>query len=113
MAKRYPNIKRAPSFIAAYSEMRSYLRRTSLLAFMALPAAIETILDVIDKTPRAWPNKRKSLDGAEREFHLAIIDIAYRRLHIRYIVDKDNVSFLVAVWVDGHDEPDYTTDVVI
>ena len=107
MTKRYLNIRRTPSFIAAYSEMRSYLRRASPLAYVALPAAMQTILDVIDRLPRSWPNKLKSLDGVECEFHLAIIAIAYRRLHIRYIVDNDNVSYLVAVWVDGHDEPDY------
>jgi len=32
--------------------------------------------------------------------------IAYRRLHLRYLVDGD-IAHLLAIWVDGHDEPDY------
>ena len=96
--------------MAAYSEMRSYLRESSPLAFLALPSALKTILDVIDNQPRSWPIRRKRLGGVEHEFHLAIIDIAYRRLHIRYFVDSEDVSHLSAVWVDGHDEPRYITD---
>jgi hypothetical protein len=38
----------------------------------------------------------------------AVIDIAYRRLHVRYHVDPDGISYLLAVWVDGHDEPNYS-----
>jgi len=83
--------------------------RSSPLAFLALPSAMETILDVIDRHPRSWPVKRKRLSGVEYEFHLAIINIAYRRLHIRYLID-DEVSYLLAAWVDGHDEPNYTTN---
>ncbi|MFZ3209295.1 MAG: hypothetical protein WA140_10735 [Geobacteraceae bacterium] len=109
MTRNYPKIRRTPSFIAAYSEMRSYLRRSSPLAFMALPSAMDIMLDVIDRHPRSWPIKRKHFGGVEYEFHLAIIDLAYRRLHLRYFVDKDDVSYLLAVWVDGHDEPDYIT----
>lgn len=109
MAGKYLKIRRTLTFIAAYSEMRSYLKRSSPLAFLALPSAMKTILDVIDNHPRSWPIKRKCLGGVEEEFHLAIVDIAYRRLHVRYYVDTENVSYLLAVWVDGHDEPNYVT----
>jgi hypothetical protein len=107
MSNKYQKIKRTPSFIAAYSEMRAYLKRSSPMAYLALPSAMETILDVIDMHPRSWPIKRKLLAGVECEFHLAIINIAYRRLHIRYLVDNDGMSYLLATWVDGHDEPNY------
>ena len=110
MPKKYQKIRRTPSFIAAYSEMRSYLRNSSPLAFVALPSAMKTVLDVIDKHPCSWPVKRKHLGGIECEFHHAIIDLAYRRLHIRYFVDNYDESYLLAVWVDGHDEPDYIID---
>jgi hypothetical protein len=33
---------------------------------------------VIAEHPRAWPAKRKILNGVEQEFHLAVPDIAYR-----------------------------------
>jgi hypothetical protein len=75
---------------------------------MALPSAMGIILDVIDRQPRSWPIKRKQFGGVGYEFHNAIIDLAYRRLHLRYFVDNDDASYLLAVWVDGHDEPDYT-----
>jgi hypothetical protein len=113
MAKKYQRIKRTPTFIAAYSELRQYLGRSSPLAFLALPSAIQTILDVIDMHPRSWPIKRKNISGVEYEFHLAIINLAYRRLHIRYLVDDNEVSYLLAVWVDGHDEPKYAVDDLI
>jgi len=108
MPKKYPKIRRTPSFIAAYSELRAYLKRSSPVAFLALPSAMETVLDVIDAHSRSWPIRRKRLGGVEYEFHLAIVELAYRRLHVRYLVDDDNVSYLLAAWVDGHDEPKYT-----
>lgn len=107
MGIKYVNIRRTPTFIHAYSEMRDYLKRSSPLAFLALPQAMTTILDVMNANPHAWPIKRKKIDGIEYVFHLAIIDIAYRRLHVRYFVDSSEVSHLAAVWVDGCDEPNY------
>lgn len=109
MSKKYSKIKRTPSFITMYSEMSAYLKRSSPVAFLALPSAMTVILDAIDRLPRAWPVKRKRLGGVDHEFHLAIVDLAYRRIHVRYFVDKDDICYLVAVWVDGHDEPNYTT----
>lgn len=108
MSGNYRKIRRTPTFIAAFDGLRTYLRRTSPLAYYALPSAMQTILDVIDSHPHAWPIKRKNLEGSERVFHLAVIDIAYRRLHVRYHVDADGISILLAVWVDGHDEPNYS-----
>lgn len=107
MNKKYSKILRTPTFIAAYSEMRVYLKRSSPLAFLALPLAMTTILDTISSNPRAWPIKRKRIDGMEYEFHVAIIDIAYRQLHIRYFVDFQDTAYLSAAWVDGNDEPGY------
>jgi hypothetical protein len=107
MAGKYQNIRRTPTFIAAYSEVSSYLRRTSPVAYHVLPSAMMTILDVIAAQPRAWPIKRKMLAGIDHEFHLAIMDLAYRRIHVRYHVDDDEISHLLAVWVDGQDEPNY------
>jgi len=68
-----------------------------------------TILDTIAASPRSWPLKRKSIGGIEYAFHLAIISIAYRRLHLRYFVDDADICYLAAIWVDGHDEPKYST----
>lgn len=111
MTNRYAKIRMTPTFRATYSELRSYLRQSSPLAFLALPPAMKIILDVIDDHPRGWPIKRKLLGETEHEFHLAVVDIAYRRLHVRYYVDEDNVSYLSAVWVDGKDEPRYVLPV--
>jgi len=108
MIKKFSRIRRTPTFMAAYLEMSSYLRKSSPLAFLALPSAMLLILDTIDRHPRSWPIKRKRLGSSEHEFHLAIVDIAYRRLHVRYHVDSDGIAYLLAVWVDGHDEPNYT-----
>jgi len=47
------------------------------------------------------------LGRVEQEFHLAIQDIAYRRLHVRYSVDERDVCYLLTAWVDGQDEPAY------
>jgi hypothetical protein len=69
-----------------------------------------TILDVMDEHPRAWPVKRKILNGVEQEFHLAVTDIAYRRLHVRYVVDENDMCYLLAAWVDGQDEPRYIVE---
>ena len=69
---------------------------------------MEMVLDVIDAHSRSWPIRRKCLGGVEYEFHLAVVELAYRRLPVRYLVDNDNVSYLLAVWVDGNDEPKYT-----
>jgi hypothetical protein len=66
-----------------------------------------TILDVMAEHPRAWPVKRKILGGLEQEFHLAVKDIAYRRLYVRYFVDEEDICYLLAVWIDGQDEPRY------
>lgn len=107
MAEKYNNIRRTPTFIAAFSEVREHLREASPLAYMALPSALTTILDVIERHPRAWPIKRKRMAGLELEFHLAVLDLAYRRIHLRYYVDKYDVCHLLTVWVDGQDEPRY------
>ena len=109
MPKKYQSIRQTPAFKAAYSDIRLYLRRSSPLAYLALPSAMETVLDVIDGNPRAWPIKRTHLDDADFEFHLAVVDIAYRRLHIRYYVDAENCAYLAAIWVDGNDEPNYSS----
>ncbi|TWJ19296.1 hypothetical protein [Geobacter argillaceus] len=108
MVKKFSSIRRTPTFMAAYAEMSSYLRRSSPLAFLALPSAMKLILDTIDRHPRSWPIKRTRSGSTEHEFHLAIVDIAYRRLHVRYHVDTHNIAHLLAIWVDGHDEPNYT-----
>jgi hypothetical protein len=110
MGKKYQKIRQTPTFISAYSELRSYLKTSSPLAFLALPQGMKTVLNVIDDHPRGWPVRRKNLGGVALEFHLAIVSIAYRRLHIRYHVDVNDVSHLLAVWVDGHDEPRYLMD---
>jgi hypothetical protein len=47
------------------------------------------------------------LGGLEQEFHLAVKDIAYRRLYVRYFVDEEDICYLLAVWIDGQDEPRY------
>ena len=97
-------------FIFAYAELRSYLKESSPMAFLALPQGMKTILDDIDNHPRGWPVKRKELGGVAIEFHLAIVNIAYRRLHVRYSVDDSGFSHLLSMWVDGHDEPSYVID---
>lgn len=107
MSGKYIRIHKTPTFLAAYSAIREYLRLNSPSAYRALPSAMTTILDVMAEHPRAWPVKRKLLGGVEQEFHLAVKDIAYRRLHVRYIVDEEDTRYLVAVWVDGQDEPRY------
>ena len=107
MKSRYQQIRRTPTFIKEYSRLRSYLQQSSPLAFQALPQAMTTILDTIDAHPRSWPRKMSQKGGIKYEFHLAIMSIAYRRLHLRYFVDDSDVCHLAAIWVDGHDEPKY------
>jgi len=107
MAVKYKNIRRTPTFIAAFSEVRSHLREKSPVAYLALPSAMATILDVIEKHPHAWPVRRKMLGGVQHEFHLAIVDLAYRRIHVRYYVDDNGICYLLTVWIDGQDEPNY------
>ena len=107
MASKYKNIHRTQTFITAFSELRTHLREKSPVAYLALPSAMATILDVIEKHPRAWPVKRKMLEGVQHEFHLAIMDLAYRRIHVRYYVDEDGICYLLTAWVDGQDEPKY------
>jgi hypothetical protein len=107
VAGKYARIRSTPTFLAAYAEIRGYLRRHSPAAYCALPAAMTTILEVMAEHPRAWPVKRKRLGGVEQAFHQAVKDIAYRRLHVRYVVAEDDICYLVAVWVDGQDEPRY------
>jgi hypothetical protein len=107
MAGKYKKIRRTPTFIAAFSELRTHLRETSPVAYLALPSAMTTIFNVIEKHPRAWPVKRKMLGGVKHEFHLAIMDLAYRRVHVRYYVDDDGICYLLTAWIDGQDEPNY------
>lgn len=107
MSQNYGQIRETPTFLAAYSEIRKTLRLRSPAAYLALPSAMTAILDVMAEHPRAWPIKRKILKGVEREFHLAINDIAYRRLHVRYLVGDRDICYLLAVWVDGQNEPRY------
>jgi len=107
MSGKYVRIRNTPTFLAAYSDIREYLRRKSPSAYRALPSAMTTILDVMAEHPRAWPVKRKILGGVEQEFHLAVKDIAYRRLHVRYFVDEEDICYLLAAWIDGQDEPRY------
>jgi len=104
---KYSRINVTPVFETAYAEIADYLKISSPLAFMALPAAMTTILDTIDAHPYAWPVRRKIIGNREVEFHLAIVPVAYRRLHLRYRVDKEKSVYLLAIWVDGHDEPTY------
>lgn len=111
MAARHKNIRRTPGFIADYAEIRSHLRARSPVAYRALPQAMATILNVIERHPCGWPIRRKNLAGTENEFHLAIVDIAYRRIHVRYYVDDDGFSYLLTVWLDGQDEPRYIIDI--
>ena len=107
MSEKYIRIRNTPTFLAAFSDIRENLQSKSPAAYRALPSAMTTILDVMAEHPRAWPIKRKMLGGGEQEFHLAVKDIAYRRLHVRYCVDEHDVCYLLAVWVDGQDEPRY------
>jgi hypothetical protein len=107
MAGKYDKIRRTPTFIAAFSELRTHLREKSPVAYLALPSAMATILDIIEKHPRAWPVKRKMLGGNQHEFHLAIMDLAYRRIHVRYNVDDNGICYLLTAWIDGQDEPSY------
>ena len=107
MSGRYKNIRRTPGFITEYIEIREHLKKTSPVAYQALPKAMKTILDVIATYPRAWPVKRKELTGTEYILHLAVVSIAYRRIHIRYFVDNNQVCHLLTVWIDGEDEPGY------
>jgi len=108
MKPKYQQIRRTPTFIKEYSRVRSHLQQSSPLAFQALSQAMTTILETIDAHPRSWPHKRKKIADTEYEFHLAIMSIAYRRLHLRYFVDDSDVCYLAAIWVDGHDEPKYS-----
>ena len=108
MNSKYQQIKRTPTFIMEYSRLRTYLHQSSPMAFQALSQAMTTILDIIIAHPRSWPRKRRQIAGVEYEFHLAIISIAYRRLHLRYFVDDSEVCYLAAIWADGHDEPKYS-----
>ena len=110
MVKKHQKIRRTPNFISAYAEMSSYLKKSSPMAYLSLPQGMETILDVIDAHPRGWPIRRKNIGGIDLEFHIAIVSLAYRKLHVRYSVDDNDVSCLLAIWVDGNDEPNYTTD---
>jgi hypothetical protein len=109
---KYPSIKRTPTFIAAYADLREYLRRSSPMAYIALPSAMETVFSVINMFPKGWPNRRSRIADQDVEFRVAIVNIAYRRLHVRYLVSNEEpvVCRLVAVWVDGHDEPSYQMD---
>jgi len=104
---RYSRINVTPVFEIAYAELADYLKTSSPLAFMALPAAMTTILDTIDSHPYAWPVRRKIVGDREVAFHLAIVPVSYRRLHLRYLVDTEKSVYLLAIWVDGHDEPTY------
>lgn len=110
ITRKYQKIRRTPTFITAYAELRSYLKKSSTMAFMALPQGMSTVLNVIDNHPRGWPIRRKRLGDVDIEFHLAIVSISYRRLHVRYCVDDNDCTHLLAVWVDGHDEPSYVID---
>ncbi len=105
---KYSRIRQTPAFVAAYTEIRSYLRRSSPAAYMELPGSMRIILDAIDAHPHCWPIRRKKIEGYDLVFHLAVVAIAYRKLHIRYFVDRDGIAYLAAVWVDGNDEPSYT-----
>ena len=107
MSKKHDRILRTTTFLASFSDIRENLQRKSPAAYLALPSAITTILDVMAEHPRAWPIRKKMLGGVEQEFHLAIKDIAYRRLHVRYCVDERDVCYLLTAWVDGQDEPSY------
>jgi hypothetical protein len=105
--RKYSRIRRTPTFLAAYSDIRACLQRSSPAAFLELPGGIQIILDAINANPRCWPIRRKLIDGCELIFHLAVVAIAYRKLHIQYFVDADNNAHLAAIWVDGNDEPSY------
>lgn len=107
MSQKYNRIRRTSTFLLAFSNIRKHLQSKSPAAYRALPSAMTTILDVMAEHPRAWPIKRKMLAGVEQEFHLAVMDIAYRRLHVRYYVDEHDVCYLLAAWIDGQDEPSY------
>ncbi|MCD6526739.1 MAG: hypothetical protein J7K75_07105 [Desulfuromonas sp.] len=108
MKSKYQQIRRTPTFIKEYSRLRSYLDQSSPLAFQALSQAMTTILETIDAHPRSWPRQRRQIGGNEFEFHLAVMSIAYRHLHLRYFVDDSGICYLAAIWVDGHDEPKYS-----
>jgi hypothetical protein len=107
MAASYKNIRRTPGFIADYIEIREHIKQYNPVAYQALPNAMKTILDVIDNHPHGWPVKRKKLAGTDYIFHLAIVNIAYRRLHVRYFVDDQQICHLLTAWIDGQDEPRY------
>lgn len=105
--KKYARIRVTPVFEKAYAELSGYLKKSSPMAFLVLPSAMATILDTIENNSRAWPIRRKAIGDKEIEFHLAIVPLAYRRLHLRYLVDEKEFVHLLALWVDGHDEPTY------
>lgn len=107
MPPKYSRIRETQTFLDAYSEIRVHLRQRSPAAYLALPSAMIAILDIIEEHPRAWPVKRKKLSEFEVEFHHAIKDIAYRRIHVRYLVDEGDICYLLATWIDGQDEPRY------
>lgn len=107
MAGKYDHILSTPTFTSAYSHIREYLQRKSPAAYCALSSAMTTILDVIAEHPRAWPVKRKILGDVEYEFHHAVKNIAFRRLHVRYYVDEKDICYLLAAWIDGQEEPNY------
>lgn len=110
MARKYDRILSTPTFTSAYSHIREYLQSKSPAAYRALPSAMTTILDVMAEHPRAWPVKRKLLGGVEFEFHLAVKNIAYRLLHVRYYVNEKDICYLLAAWIDGQDEPNYIVE---
>jgi len=107
MPTKYGRIRRTATFLEDYAQIRMRLQRSSPLAYQALPYAMKTILDFINKFPRGMPVRYMNIEGVDVEFHLAIVDIAHRRLHVRYYVDECDVSFLMVAWIDGDDEPDY------
>lgn len=108
MFQKYPQIRPTEFFVEGYTDLRFKLKKSSPMAYRALPHGINNILAVIDSHPHGWPVKRKNIGGFDLEFHLAIVNISYRKLHVRYIVEEKDMCSLLAIWIDGQDEPNYT-----
>jgi hypothetical protein len=107
MTKKYSRIRRLPAFVEDYVVIRARLRGSSPRAYLALPGAMRSIIDFISMFQLGMPVRRINIGGEDIEFHLAIVNIAHRKLHVRYHVDTHGICYLMTAWIDGDDEPDY------
>jgi hypothetical protein len=106
-SNKYLHIKRLPTFNVTYKSLRDYLKRINLTAYLELPNGLTIILDAIELSRHGWPIKRVKMGRKEEQFHLAVVDIGTRTLHVRYHVDSNDCAHLLVAWVDGNDTPPY------